>query len=116
MLGASCAFVLTFVHRQFPVPVFGIEIPLGLIGGLLIVTALFVGFRLVFDDRWATAGAALGVVGASSLLALPGAGGSLLVLGDPAGYVWAFAPVGIALVVLAWPSRRGVAAPERAAS
>lgn len=106
--------MLTFVHRQFPVPVFGTVIPLGLVGGLAIVTALLVGFRLVFDDRWATAGASFGIVGAASLLALPGAGGSLLVLADPVGYVWAFGPVVIALVVLAWPRR--VAADDRAAS
>lgn len=97
--------MLTFVHRQFPVPVLGADLPLGLVGGLAIVTALLVGFRLVFDDRWAAFGAALGVVGAATLLALPGAGGSLLVLGDPVGYAWAFGPVVIALVVLAWPRR-----------
>jgi hypothetical protein len=105
VLGAAVGFVLTFAHRQFPVEVLGIRVPLGLVAALAIVAALLVGFRLAFGDRWIAVAAGAGVVLASAVLALPGAGGSLLVLGDAAGYLWAFGPALLALLVIVWPGR-----------
>lgn len=103
VLGAAVGFVLTFAHRQFPVDLLGIPVPLGLLGALAVVAALLVGFRLAFGDRWVALAAGGGVVLAAALLALPGAGGSLVVLADTVGYVWAFGPAVIALVVVGWP-------------
>jgi N-acetyl-1-D-myo-inositol-2-amino-2-deoxy-alpha-D-glucopyranoside deacetylase len=57
----------------------------------------------VFGSRIVAAFASVGVVAAVVVLSIQTAGGSLLVPGNPAGFVWVFAPVVIALVVLAWP-------------
>ncbi|WBU38126.1 hypothetical protein [Homoserinibacter sp. YIM 151385] len=95
LVGLAAGAIATFVHRQW--------LPLGLIAGLLVVACLLTGFRVVFDSRLVAGAAALGVLGASGLLALPGAGGSVLVADSVEGYVWAIGPTVIALVVLAWP-------------
>ena len=71
VIGAGVGIITTFTHRLLP--------PLGLIAGLLIVGALIAGFRLVFDSRIIAGAAAVGVLAAIAVLALPGAGGSVLV-------------------------------------
>jgi N-acetyl-1-D-myo-inositol-2-amino-2-deoxy-alpha-D-glucopyranoside deacetylase len=73
------------------------------VAGLVIVTALVAGFRLVFGSRIVGAAAALGVVGASAVLALPGAGGTALALDGVTGYLWAFGPAVLSLIVLLVP-------------
>ncbi len=40
LLGAAVGFVLTFAHRQFPVVLLGVPVPLGLLGALAAVAAL----------------------------------------------------------------------------
>lgn len=104
--GAGIGFVLTFTHRQYVVELAGVPVPVGLIGGLVIVAALLVGMRLAFAERAAPLAAAAGVILAAALLALPGSSGSVLVLDDPLGYTWALGPTVIAVIVIAWPSRR----------
>lgn len=106
-IGLASGIVLTFTHRQFA--------PWGLVLGLVLVIALLAGFRLAFGGRMHAAAAAIGVVVAAAILALPGAGGSVLVVDDPLGYVWALGPAVVAAVVLAWPRARPprpVQAPE----
>jgi hypothetical protein len=98
VVGVATGFVTTFTHHQFD--------PWGLIAGLAIVAALVTGFRLVFGGRVIAAAAALGVVASTAVLALPGAGGTVLAPADPIGYIWAFGPAVLALVVVLWPSRR----------
>lgn len=95
LIAAGVGVITTFTHRQFP--------PLGLIAGLLIVGALVAGFRLVFDSRIVAGAAAFGVVAAIAVLALPGAGGSVVVTDSPLGYAWILGPPLISVVVLAWP-------------
>lgn len=106
LLGAGTGFVLTFAHRQFPVEVLGFTLPLGLLGALTIVAALVTGFRLAFGDRWVALAAGAGVVLGAAVLSLPGAGGSLVVLGDAQGITWTFGPALLTLLVVAWPASR----------
>ena len=105
--GAGIGFVLTFTHRQYVVELGELSLPLGLIGGLVIVAALLGGMRLAFGDRLAALAAAAGVVLASVALIVPTRGGSALVLEDPISYAWALGPTVIAAVIIGWPARRG---------
>ena len=103
LVGVVVGGITTFTHGQVP--------PWGLIAGLAIVAALVGGFRLVFGSRIVGAAAALGVVGSSALLALPGAGGTALSLDGWPGYLWAIGPAVLSLIVLVVPApgRRGSA-------
>jgi N-acetyl-1-D-myo-inositol-2-amino-2-deoxy-alpha-D-glucopyranoside deacetylase len=95
LLGAAVGMITTFTHRQLP--------PWGAIAGLLIIGALVMGFRLVFDSRIVAGAAALGVLAAIAVLALPGAGGSVVVADGWLGYLWVFGAPAVVLVALAWP-------------
>lgn len=97
-IGFGVGVILTFTHR--------LSAPWGLALALVIVVALIAGFRLAMGGRLHAAAAAIGLVAASALLALPGAGGSVLVVDDVLGYGWALAPALIAAIVIAWPKPR----------
>jgi len=101
LVGLLVGTITTFTHRQSVT--WGVPVPWGLIVGCLIVVALVLGFRLVFASRLVGAASGLGVVAATAVLALPGAGGSVVVVDDPIGYLWAFGPLVLCAVVLAWP-------------
>jgi hypothetical protein len=105
VVGVAVGFITTFTHRGLP--------PLGLLAGLAIITAAVLGFRLVFASRVIGAAAALGAVGSTALLTMPGAGGTVFVIDDAIGWAWAIAPTVLALLALAWPlsppRRRAVA-------
>jgi hypothetical protein len=103
--GVGTGFVLTFTHREYVVGVAGLDLPLGLVGGLAIVAALLAGMRLAFSERTAPLAAAAGVILGSVALVLPGSSGSLFVP-DPVGYLWAVGPAVIAAVVVGWPAPR----------
>jgi N-acetyl-1-D-myo-inositol-2-amino-2-deoxy-alpha-D-glucopyranoside deacetylase len=98
LVGGVVGAIATFTHRQF--------LPWGLVGGLLVVLALVVGFRLVFDSRAVAAASAIGVVAASAVLTLPGAGGRALVVDDLAGWIWALGPAILSAIALVWPRPR----------
>jgi hypothetical protein len=98
LLGAAVGTITTFTHRQLP--------PWGAIAGLLIIGALVAGFRLVFDSRIVAGAAAVGVLVSIAVLALPGAGGSVVVADGWLGYLWVLGAPIMALVVLAWPRMR----------
>ncbi len=98
LLGAGTGIITTFTHRQFP--------PFGIILGILVITALLVGFRLVFGSRIIAAAAALGVVGAIAVLALPTASGSVVITDGTLGYIWVIVPTLIGAAVVAWPQAR----------
>ena len=98
LIGAATGIITTFTHRQFA--------PFGVIIGIVVVTALIVGFRLVFESRIITASAALGVVAAIGLLALPTASGSVVIADGVLGYIWVIVPTLIGAVVVAWPRAR----------
>ncbi|CAN5323166.1 hypothetical protein BH11ACT5_BH11ACT5_13400 [soil metagenome] len=101
-LGLFAGALLTAAH-QATVAVAGVPVPWGLIAGLLIVTALLIGLRIVFETRAVALATGVGFLGASALLALQSAGGSVLVPDNAIGYAWTFGPVLIGAVVLAWP-------------
>ena len=96
VIGFAVGFITTFTHRGLP--------PWGLVAGLAIILALIAGFRLVFASRIIGAASAIGVIGATALLMLPGAGGTVFVVDDPIGYVWAIAPTVLAVLALAVPN------------
>jgi N-acetyl-1-D-myo-inositol-2-amino-2-deoxy-alpha-D-glucopyranoside deacetylase len=102
VLGAFVGATLTVAH-QATVDVGGVALPWGIIAAVIVTAALLVGLRLAFGTRIVAGCAAVGLLGASAFLALQSVGGSVLVPGNPVGYTWTFAPVVIALVVLAWP-------------
>jgi N-acetyl-1-D-myo-inositol-2-amino-2-deoxy-alpha-D-glucopyranoside deacetylase len=104
VLGAFAGVTLTVAH-QATATVAGVAVPWGLIAGVLIMAGLLVGLRLVFETRVVPACAAVGLIGASALLALKSPGGSVLIPGTAAGYIWTFAPVVISIVALGvpWP-------------
>ncbi len=95
LIGIGVGLITTFTHRQLP--------PIGIIAGLVIVAALIAGFRLVFDSRIIAGAAALGVLSAIAVLAIPGAGGSVVVSDGILGYIWVLGTPLIAAVVLVWP-------------
>jgi hypothetical protein len=98
LVGIVVGVITTFTHALL--------VPWGLIAGLAIVAALVGGFRLVFGSRVVGAAAAVGVIGASAVLALPGAGGTALALDGWPGYIWTFGPAVIAVIVLLVPRSR----------
>ncbi len=115
-VGIFVGVVTTFTHRQWPLPLAlpgaGGErgLPLGLLLGILVVAAVLSGLRLALGSRLAAGAAALGILGAVAVSALPGAGGSVLVADDAVGWIWGITPTLVAVVVLAWPRvirRRG---------
>ena len=103
--GFVAGFVTTFTHR--------VAAPWGLVAGITVVVALVAGFRLVFEHRLFGAAAAIGVIAATWLLALPGAGGAVLVLDDALGYAWAIVPPVLMAIVAAVPARRRGPLPRR---
>lgn len=111
-LGGFAGALLTAAH-QASVTVAGLPVPWGLAAGLLIVTALLVGLRIVFGSRVVALAAGIGLLAASAALAVQSAGGSVLVPANVAGYAWTFGPVLIGTVVLAWPRLGRVPAPAR---
>jgi N-acetyl-1-D-myo-inositol-2-amino-2-deoxy-alpha-D-glucopyranoside deacetylase len=70
---------------------------------LAIAAVLLVGLRLAFDTRFVAGSAAIGLLLAVGVLALTGPGGSVLVLADDPGLVWAYGPAILVVLVLAWP-------------
>lgn len=96
LVGLVVGMITTFTHAAMP--------PWGLVAGLAIVTAMVAGFRLVFGSRIVAGAAALGALGASAVLALPGAGGTALSLDGPLGYLWAFGPAVLSVMVLLVPA------------
>lgn len=105
LLGVFSGGLLTVVH-QAAIDVAGVPLPWGIIAAIGITITLLVGLRLVFGTRLVPAFAATGMIAAVVILSLQSNGDVLLVPGDPLWFVWIFAPVVVAIVVLAWPRSR----------
>lgn len=101
-IGLLVGAILTVAH-QATVEVGPLLVPWGIAAAVLITAALLTGLRIVFATRAVAAAATAGIMGASALLSLRSGGGSILVPDNPTGYVWTFAPVVIAALVLGWP-------------
>lgn len=80
-----------------------LEIPWGLILGLLGITALLVGLRLVLHDRVTVLFTALGMLLTIFVLSLRSTGGSVLIPEGALGLAWTMGPAIIAAIVIAWP-------------
>lgn len=102
LLGAFTGVTLTAAH-QATTAIGSLVVPWGIITAVVVTAAILAGMRLVFETRIVAGCAAVGLLGASALLAGQTSGGSVLVPANAAGYTWTYAPVLIAAVVLAWP-------------
>jgi len=101
-LGLFVGSVTTVVHQSVST-IAGVDVPWGLILGLIVVTGFLVGLRIVVQDRLIVLVAALGLVLMVFLLSLESTGGSVLVPNNLWGTIWAIAPTLIATIVVAWP-------------
>ncbi len=92
----------------------GLGVALGAIGtanyqitwaatSLGIAAVFLAGLRILFDSRIVAGCAAVGLLTAVWVLSQTGPGGSILVPANPAGFAWAYGPLLIAFLVLAWP-------------
>jgi len=102
VVGALTGAVLTVAH-QASFAIGDLVVPWGVIAAVIITAALLAGLRIVYGTRIVAGFASLGLLGAAAFLAAQSAGGSILVPANTVGYVWTFAPVVIAGLVLAWP-------------
>ena len=102
VVGALTGAVLTVAH-QASIAIGDLVVPWGIIAAVIITAALLAGLRIVYETRIVAGFASLGLLGAAAFLAAQSAGGSILVPANAVGYVWTFAPVVIAGLVLAWP-------------
>jgi len=100
--GAAIGVLFTVAHRA-TVPVGPVELPYGIVLGLLSVVALLTALRLLWDTRWPTVGAAVGIVAATLALSFDGPGGSVVVSADGYGWTWIIAPAVIGALAIAWP-------------
>jgi N-acetyl-1-D-myo-inositol-2-amino-2-deoxy-alpha-D-glucopyranoside deacetylase len=79
------------------------------IGGILsvvVLSALFVGFRLAFATRIVPGFAAIGAIVMIAIYSFPSGSGSILITQSGPGLLFEIAPPVIAFVVLIWPSPR----------
>ena len=77
--------------------------PLGLVLSLMITSLYAVATRVLFTDRVAAAGAALGVVLTLVLLAGRDRSGSVLIVANTAGLTFLAVVTLVTMIVLAWP-------------
>jgi N-acetyl-1-D-myo-inositol-2-amino-2-deoxy-alpha-D-glucopyranoside deacetylase len=106
--GATGALIS--VYNQSPAKIFGTEIWLGAVVGILVVAALLIGLRLAFATRVVAFWAAIGMIVIVGLFTQMSAGGTLLIptFGpdgaiDGAGILWSLTPTVVAFIVLVWP-------------
>lgn len=102
VVGAIFAAMGTVAH-QSTTQVAGVDVPWGLMLGLLGFTALLIGLRLVLHDRLTVVAAALGALLTIFVLSLRSTGGSVLIPEGVLGLVWTMGPAIIAAIVIAWP-------------
>lgn len=101
-MGLLVGSITTFVHQN-TVTIFGVEIPWGLILGLVAITGFLIGLRLLAPSRLVVLIAGLGIIGMIFLLTQESPGGSIVVPNNVWGVVWAVAPTIVALIIVAWP-------------
>lgn len=70
---------------------------------LALTAPLLAGLRFLFATRIVAGFAAVGLLGVVWMFSQTGPGGSILVPANLAGYVWAYGPLVLAFVGLAWP-------------
>lgn len=102
VLGLFVGSVTTVVHQSV-VTVAGVDLPWGLILGVLVIVGFLVGLRIVVQDRLIVLIAAIGLVAMVFLLSQASTGGSVLIPNNLWGTIWAIVPTLIATIVVAWP-------------
>lgn len=102
LIGVVFGTVATAAHRAV-IAIGDVQLPVGLALGFAMMMALLVGFRIVLRDRFYVGSAAMGILLAVGLLALPGPSGSVIFPESILSLVWTFLPTLIAVVVIAWP-------------
>ena len=102
LLGLFVGSVTTVVHQSV-ITIAGVDVPWGLILGVVVVTGFLVGLRIVVQDRLVVLIATLGLVGMVFLLSQSSTGGSVLIPNNLWGTIWAIVPTLIATIVVAWP-------------
>lgn len=100
--GVLLATVLTGIH-QSTISVGGEAVPWGVVVAIIVLSAYFIAVRLLAATRWPVIFAALGAILTIGLFSLQGPGGSLLIVGNLQGLIWAYGPVVIAAIVIIWP-------------
>ncbi|MBI5161361.1 MAG: hypothetical protein HY996_08110 [Micrococcales bacterium] len=106
IVGLFVGGITSFTHRQWPLSLGSVRLPLGLLVGIAIVAAVVIGIRLAFRSRIVALGAAVGVLAAIAVLASRGPGGAVVILQDWVGWTWVIAPAAIAAVTVTRPRRR----------
>lgn len=110
VLSAACAAAIgvlfTVAHRA-TFDLFGMPVPYGIGLGIASAVAFLIAMRLLWDTRWPAIGGALGFIGAILILSFTGPGGSVIVRDDATGWAWIIAAPIAAIIVIAWPRRRG---------
>jgi N-acetyl-1-D-myo-inositol-2-amino-2-deoxy-alpha-D-glucopyranoside deacetylase len=94
------------VNHQLVATPFGIPVWTGAAAALALAVLLLAGARLLTGNRVLAACAAVGLLLVVGILALPGPGGSVLIPANGPGWLWAYGPLVVAAVVLAWPRPR----------
>jgi N-acetyl-1-D-myo-inositol-2-amino-2-deoxy-alpha-D-glucopyranoside deacetylase len=102
VIGAALGALLT-VYNAFTVDVAGQPIWVGAILAVIVVAAVFAGFRLAFETRIVPAFAAGAMIVVVGIFSIPILGGTPLITSSGPGLVWELAPTVIAFVVLVWP-------------
>ncbi|MEK7663142.1 MAG: hypothetical protein AAB357_03110, partial [Actinomycetota bacterium] len=78
LLGLFVGSVTTVVHQSV-ITIAEVDVPWGLILGVLVVTGFLVGLRIVVQDRLVVLVAALGLVAMVFMLSQASTGGSVLI-------------------------------------
>ncbi|MCU1425462.1 MAG: mycothiol biosynthesis protein [Microbacteriaceae bacterium] len=102
VLGALIGALGTVAHGVV-LTVGAVDIPTGLIVGLIVVATVLAGLRIVLDSRVPAVAAAVGIIAVVNLLSTRSTGGSVLIPDTDIAYFWVYGPVAIGFVVLAWP-------------
>jgi hypothetical protein len=105
IVGLVLGVVGTFGHRGV-IGVHAANLPWGIVVALLAVACLFAGVRLYTGSRLATLAAVVGVLVPIFVFSFQGPGGSVVIVQDTLGRLWAYGPLVLAVLTLALPAPR----------
>ena len=102
LAGALVGLLTTTIHQavwyigRFPVP-------WGIVLALLLSVFFLLGLRLRYESRWPVIAAAISFMVTCGLALLPAPNGTVIVVGNLWGNIWALAPGLISVVIISWP-------------
>lgn len=103
--GAVVGLTATFLH-QGVYYVGTVPLPWGLVLSLALSAAYLIGLRLRFESRWPVLAAAFAYIVVCGLALLKAPNGSVIVMGNLWGNIWALVPSILAVLIVAWPRIR----------